>query len=73
MIFGRILEINQFMKTLRILLLLASLTLWGSCGQRRVSDDKPEIAAPGVGMAPDSANQKLDSTITAQDTTNRRH
>ena len=59
------------MKTLRFTLLVASLALLSYCGERRniSNTEKDEKDVPGVGMAHDSANQKLDSTIKAMDTT----
>ena len=62
------------MKTLRLVILVASLALLSYCGERRTisNSEQDEKEVPGVGMAHDSANQKLDSTIKAMDTTTRK-
>ena len=61
------------MKTLRLIILVASLAMLSYCGERRTTtDNAKEEDGPGVGMAPDSANQKLDSTMKAADTAARR-
>jgi len=61
------------MKTFRFFLFASAIMMWASCGSKenRTAGESgsPEIDAPGVGMAPDSANQKLDSTLKANDTT----
>jgi hypothetical protein len=65
MVFFVVLLKTPLMKTLRLVMLVASLALLSYCGERRTTsnNEKDEKDAPGVGMAPDSANQKLDSTI----------
>lgn len=61
------------MKTLKLAILVASIAILSSCGEKRTTINKPqEQETPGVGMAPDSSDQKLDSTIKAADTASRR-
>lgn len=59
------------MKTFRHIIFLLSLVIFSSCGERRAASDSEakELEAPGVGVAADSADQQLDSTIKAADTT----
>ena len=58
------------MKTSKLVIIVTLLAIFSSCGERRQTIDKPqEQEEPGVGMAPDSANQKLDSAMKAADTT----
>jgi hypothetical protein len=61
------------MKTVKLVILVTLIAIFSSCGERRMTDKKQEIEAPGVGMAEDSANQKLDSAIKSADTTHDVH
>lgn len=61
------------MKTVKLIILVALLAIFSSCGERRVTEKTQEIEAPGVGVAEDSANQKLDSAMKAADTTHDVH
>ena len=61
------------MRTLKLAAFVALFALLSYCGKRQATTDKlDEQEVPGVGMAHDSANQKLDSTIKAMDTTVRK-
>ena len=75
MIFRLVFQITiTFMKTLKLVILVTLLAIFSSCGERRTTTEKTqEQEAPGVGMAPDSANQNLDSAMKAADTTHDVH
>jgi hypothetical protein len=69
MIFSMVFSKNHhYMKTLKLAIFIALIAVVISCRKKPVTDVH-EKDVPGVGMAHDSANQKLDSSIKAMDTT----
>lgn len=71
--FGGVPKNHYYMKTFKLAIFVAFIALISSCREKQTTtNDVNEEEVQGVGMAHDSANQKLDSTIKAMDTTSAR-